>query len=129
MAVSRCGCQYSVVSTGLSAEGDGEAGWPAQSADWLPRRRPSPVGARYPAGDGLQRLGDLQPGQVGSEAVVHARTEVQDRRQSLAGDVEAVGIVVDRGIAVGRSGIREDYRAGREPDPCEFDVLGDDAQD
>ena len=40
-------------------------------------------------------------GEVRTEAVVHAAAEGQDGRRAVAGDVEAVGIVVDRRVAVG----------------------------
>lgn len=78
---------------------------------------------RYPSSDGRGRFGDFHPGQVRSEAEVHARVEGQDGRQSLAGDVEAVGVIVDRRITFGCSGIRENHYAGGKDDPGELDIL------
>ena len=40
-----------------------------------------------------------------------------------AGDVEAVGVVVDGGIAVGGGGVGHHVRAGGDHDAVEFDVL------
>ena len=82
----------------------------------------------YPAGQNLQGLGKLQPGQVRAEAVVDAAAEGQDGRRRVAADVEAVGVVVDGRIAVGGKGIDEHHRSGREGDAGEFGVFGDDAQ-
>ena len=50
----------------------------------------------------------LKPGEVGAEAVVHAGTEGLHCWGTVAGDVEAVGIVVDGGIAVGGPGVGDD---------------------
>ena len=41
----------------------------------------------------------------------------------FAGDVEAVGIVVDGGVAVGRGAVDDDERAGRDGDPGEVHVV------
>ena len=79
-------------------------------------------------GEDVQRFGDLAPGQVGAQAVVHAAAEGQYRRCSLAGDVDAVRVVVDRRITVGRSGIHHDHRAGGEEVAVELDVLDDQAK-
>ena len=43
----------------------------------------------------LESFGQLQSGQVRAEAIVHAAAECQHRRRILAGDVEAVWILVD----------------------------------
>ena len=44
-------------------------------------------------------------------------------RRPLAGDVEAVGVVVDGGVAVGGGGVDNHQRAGRHPHAAEFDIL------
>src|SRR3954447_1176729 len=67
-------------ATGRSVEGDREARRPAEGGQWVPGRGPGAAGVWHPAGDGLQGFGDLEAGQVRAEAVVHARTEGQDRR-------------------------------------------------
>ena len=41
----------------------------------------------------------------------------------LAGDVEAVGIVIDGGVAVGGGGVDDHVRAGGHPHAVEFDIL------
>jgi hypothetical protein len=45
-----------------------------------------------------------------------APTEVQHRRRTFSGDVEAVGIVVHRGVAVGGGGVGDDECACRDED-------------
>ena len=77
----------------------------------------------------VERFGESRAGQVGAQAVVHAAAERQDRRWALAGDVDAVRIVVDGGITVGRSGIHQDpwCLRGRCSRPI-VDVVDDDAQ-
>lgn len=76
----------------------------------------------------LQCFRKLEPGQVRAKAVVDAPTEGQDRRRRFAGDVEAVGIVVDGGITVGRKGIHEDERAGGEGVSADLDVFSHSAE-
>ena len=49
-----------------------------------------------------------------AEAVVNAAAERQHGRRPLAGDVEAVGVVVDGGVAVGGGGVDDHHRAGRD---------------
>lgn len=73
-------------------------------------------------------FGELKAREVRTEAVVHARAERLHRRGAVAGNVEAVGIVVHGGIPVSRSHIREDQGAGRHYDTGEFDVIDGGAQ-
>ena len=71
-----------------------------------------------------QGLGEFESGEVCSEAVVNAAAERKHGRRPLAGDVEAVGVVVDGGVAVGGGGVDNHQRAGRYPHAVEFDILG-----
>ena len=57
---------------------------------------------REPRQQLLEQHPQLQPGQVGAEAVVDALAEAQVR-VGLTGDVEVVGVVEHRGVAVGRA--------------------------
>jgi DNA-binding CsgD family transcriptional regulator len=54
---------------------------------------------------------------------VNAAAEREHGRRPLAGDVEAVGIVIDGGVAVGGSGVDNHVRAGGNPHAVEFDIL------
>ena len=58
-----------------------------------------------------------------TEAVVHPGAERLHRRGVLTGDVEAVGIVVHGGIAVGRAGVDLQESSCGEQHSGEFDVL------
>ena len=94
----------------------------------FPRRRPGDSRVTQPGRQHIQCLGDLTPGQVGAQAVVHAAAEGQYRRRAFAGDVDAIGVVVDARIAVGRSGIDQHHRARREDVAVELGVLDHQAQ-
>ena len=72
-------------------------------------------------------LGEFDSREVRTEAVVDAAAERQHRRGVFPGDVEAIGIRVHRGVAVGRSGIGDNECACRDPDAGEFDVFDGDA--
>ena len=54
---------------------------------------------------------------------MRAAAEGEHGPWAVAGDVEAVGVVVDVGVAVGGGGVGQDDRAGRDDDPAEFDVF------
>ena len=55
---------------------------------------------------------------------MNAAAEAQHGRRICAGDVEAVGIVVDGRVAVGRGSVGEHERAGGNSDLRELDVFG-----
>ena len=48
----------------------------------------------HPAGEHRQRLGEFDPGQVRTEAVVHSPAERQHGGRLVTGDVEALRFVV-----------------------------------
>ncbi len=68
-------------------------------------------------------LGEFESGEVRSEAVVNAAAERKHGRRPPAGDVEAVGVVVDGGEAVGGGGVDNYLRAGRHPHAAEFEAM------
>ncbi len=53
--------------------------------------------------------------------------KVEHGRRIRAGDVEAIGVSVDRWIAIGGRGVGDDERAGRDGHTTELDVLPCDA--
>ena len=71
----------------------------------------------------VKRFGQFDSREVRSEAVVHAAAEGQHGWWGVTGDVEAIGIVVDGGVAVGRGGIDDDQRPGRDGGPAQCDVV------
>ena len=64
-----------------------------------------------------------------TETVVQSAAERLYRWGAVAGDVEAVGFVVDGGIAVAGPGGDDDLCPGGDDDPGEFDILDGGAQD
>ena len=54
---------------------------------------------------------------------MHAPPKVCIAGSALSGDVEAIGVVVDGGIAVGRGSVGKDQCASRDDDPGEFDII------
>src|SRR5271166_5629823 len=112
----------------LRVELDGQTLRAAQAHHRLPRHRSGGARVQQPARDHVQRFGDLAPGQVGAQAVVDAAAKRQYGRRPLANDVDAVRVVVHRGITVGRSGIHQDHRAGGEEVAVEVGVLDDQAK-
>ncbi|MDZ7732265.1 MAG: hypothetical protein U5R31_03400 [Acidimicrobiia bacterium] len=79
-----------------------------------------------PAGEGAQRHLALDAGERGAEAVVHAERE---RQVVVVGppDVERVGVVEARRVAVGGGEERDDLLAGLEAVAAHLDVLQGDA--
>ena len=75
-----------------------------------------------------QRDVDLGAGECGTEAEVHAEAERHDRGRT-PGEVEAVGIGEDRGIAVGGHDAEEHRRAGWDLDAVPDHVARVDARD
>src|SRR5690349_5548299 len=92
----------------------------------LPRCRTSAMSGAEAASEYRERLGQFTPCQVRPEAVVRATAEGQNCGDVLTRDVEAVSIVVDRWISVGRKGVREHEGTCREPVATELDVLDGD---
>src|ERR1700728_3186178 len=82
-------------------EFDGQGGGPGDSDDGLPGGGAGAAGVGHATRDDGQGLGEFESGEVCSEAVVTAAAERKHGRRPLAGDVEAVGVVVDGGVAVG----------------------------
>src|SRR5262249_38347529 len=82
------------------------------------------AGVGHAPGDHPKSLGQLQPGQVSADAVMHAAAEVQDGRWVLTGDVEALGVLVDVGVAVGAGGVGSHQGTGGNVDSGQFDVFG-----
>jgi hypothetical protein len=73
------------------------------------------------SGDHGHCLDEFELSKVGAEAVVPAAAEEQDGWWCVAGDVETVGIVVDRRVTFGRCCVGDDARARRDEDTAEFD--------
>jgi hypothetical protein len=57
-------------------------------------------------------------------SIAQQATTEREHGRSFAGDVEAVGLVVDDRVAVGRGGVGEHQRAGGNGDPGVLDVAG-----
>jgi hypothetical protein len=85
-------------------------------------------GVRHPPGDDPQGFGEFDSGEVGTEAVVHAAAEGQHRCRAAAGDVETIGVVLHRRVAVGGRGIGEHVHALRDENAAQFDVGGRDTK-
>src|ERR1700736_4291476 len=59
-----------------------------------------------------------------AQAVVHAAAESEQGRQPVTGDVEAVGVVIDGRVTVGRRRVGEHEDAGGNGDRRKLDVFG-----
>jgi hypothetical protein len=68
------------------------------------------------------RAGELEPGQMRTQAVVHSAAEGQHGRRIFASEVQTIGIDEDGRIAVGGGGVGDDERTCRNADSAEFDV-------
>jgi len=79
---------------------DGQRSRTANPGRGLPRCGAGAPGAGHPPGDDSQGFGELDSGEVGAKAVVRPTTEGQHRCRALPGDVETIGVVVYRRIAV-----------------------------
>ena len=86
-------------------EFDGQGGWSGDSDDGLSGGGAAAVWVGHAARDGGQGWGEFGAGEVCSQAVVNAAAEREHGRRPLAGDVEAVGVVIDGGVAVGGGGV------------------------
>ena len=75
-----------------------------------------------------QGFGELESGEVGTEAVVGTTAKGQHRCRTLPGDVDTIRGVVYRGIAVGGRGVGEDATALRDENAAQFDVGGRDTK-
>jgi hypothetical protein len=80
-------------------------------------------GVGHASRDDRQGFGELKPGEMRAEAIVHATAEGLHHRSAVACDVEVVRIVVDGGIAVGRAGVGDEQSARWNHYSGEFDVL------
>lgn len=83
---------------------------------------------RHSPSDDPQGFRELDSGEVGTEAMVRPTTEGQHRCRALPSDVETVGVVIDRGIAVGGRGVGEDAGALRDENAAQVDVGGRDTR-
>src|SRR5579859_6082709 len=89
-----CGCR--------SAVADRQPLNPVQPARSQPLRVPRPADGRHRVRDRVEYQVDLEPGEVRSHAVVRAGTAETQVRIRAAGDVEALGLVEDLLVEVGR---------------------------
>src|SRR6185295_10661034 len=71
----------------------------------------------------FQRHAGFETSQVGAEAVVNAETE-REMTVVLAADVEALGLIEDRLVTVGRAEPADDETAGLELDAADLDLAG-----
>ncbi|KZS68389.1 hypothetical protein A4G27_09550 [Mycobacterium kansasii] len=104
-------------------EFDGQRCRAADSRDGLPRDGSAAARVRHQPGHDYQRFGEFDSGQMRTQAVVPSTAEGQHRRRTLPGDVETIGFVVDRGVAIGCRGAGDNARARRDADIVEFDVV------
>src|SRR3984957_18418661 len=92
-----------------SVEFDRQSGGSAQCGQRFPWGRTGAAGVGHAPCHHRQGFGQLEAGEMGTEAVVHAGAECLDRWGAHAADVETVGVVADRGIPVGRPSVDDDY--------------------
>ena len=71
-----------------------------------------------------KRFGQFQPREVRAEAIVHATPEGEHGWWIFSSDIEAVRVVVDARVPVGRRGVGQHEGSGGDADPGQFDVLG-----